>query len=192
MEIRKILSRKETKLVTLLLTSLLIATASAAMYYSLTMTSTIQVYQAQVYFVVGNDNGNKGLVVTLDGTNTTATLSGLRAYPNATFTYTDPVRVRNNGSVTAQLRLSPSVNPSLNPEDFEYVKFLLNATSVGDRKWLNYTSNGVSWTNPSGPTSWTTTGIIASAQWPIVVMTKANATAVSGQTVTISIKIDVD
>lgn len=192
MEIKKILHRKEMKLITLLLTSLLIASASAAMYFSLTMTSTIQVYKAQVYFVKGSDNGQEGLVVTLDGTNTTASLSGLRAYANATFTYTDPVRVRNNGSVTAQLRLVPEVNPSANPEDFEYVKFLLNATTSGDRKWLNYTSNGVSWTNPSGSTSWTTTGILATNEWPIVVMTKANATAVAGQTVTISIKVDVD
>jgi len=156
------------------------------------MTSTIDVYAADVYFVVGTDNATSGLVVTFDGTNTTATLTGLRAYPNASLTYTDPVRVRNNGSVTAQLRLAPYTNPSANPEDFVYVRFLLNATGAGDRKWLNYTSNGVSWSSPSGPTSWTTTGILASAEWPIVIYTKANATATASESVTIEITVDVD
>jgi len=185
--------KKSLKFLTLLLTSMLIASVSAAMYYSLTMSSTIAVYQAQVYFVVGTDNASKGLVVTIGSQNTTATLSGLRAYPNASFTYTDPVRVRNNGSTTAQLRLSPDVNPSANPEDFEYIKFQLYAATAGDRRWLNYTSNGVSWSNPSGPTNWTNaTGILGGAEWPIYVFTKANATGVASQSVTIGIKVDVD
>jgi hypothetical protein len=192
MEIRKMLARKDVKLMTLLLSSLLIASASAAMYYSLTASSTIEVYASYVVFYVGSDNATKGLVVKFNSVNTTATLTGLRAYPNATFTYTDPVRVRNKGALTAQLRLSPDVNPSTNPEDFEYVKFLLNATNSGDRKWLNYTSNGVSWTSPSGSTTWTTTGITGSSSWPIVIYTKANANGVASEQVTISIKVDVD
>jgi len=192
MKLKKIQFRKSMKFLTLLLTSMIIATASAAMYYSLTMASTVEVYAANVVFWVGTDSGTKGLVVILNGANTTATLTGLRAYPNATFTYTDPVRVKNKGGTTAQLRLSPDVNPSANADDFEYVKFLLNATTSGDRKWLNYTSNGVSWTSPTGSTSWTTTGITGGSSWPIVVYTKARPAGVSGQTVTIVIKVDVD
>jgi len=192
MEIRKALSHKSTKFVTLLLSSLLIASASAAMYYSLMMTSTVEVYAPYVVFWVGSDNATKGLVVKFNTPNTTATLTGLRAYPNASFTYTDPVRVRNKGASTAQLRLAPYANPSQNPEDFEYVKFLLNATTSGDRKWLNYTSNGASWTSPSGPTDWTTTGIAGGASWPIVVYTKARPDAIGAEKVTIAINFDVD
>ncbi len=192
MEIRNILSRKSAKLLVLLLINMLVVTVSAAMYYSLSMSSTIDVYAADVYFVVGTDNGTSGLVVTLGGQNTTATITGLRAYPNASLTYTDPIRVRNNGSTTAQLRLAPLTNPSANPEDFVYVRFQLNATAAGDIKWLNYTSDGVSWTSPSGPTSWTTTGIGASTEWPIVIYTMANATATAANSVTIEITVDVD
>jgi len=188
----KINYRKSTKFILLLISTLIIASVSAATYYSLTMTSTIEVYESDVYFVVGSDNNTKGLLVTLGNKNTTTTLTGLRAYPNASFTYTDPVRVRNNGSSSVQLRLAPETDPSGNAADFVYIKFLLNATSAGDRKWLNYTSDGSSWTNPSSPTSWTTTGIAAAAEWPIVVMTKANATATASNTVTIGITIDVD
>lgn len=184
--------KKTAKLVLLLISTLLIASVSAATYYSLTMTSAIEVYESDVYFVVGGDNGTEGLVVTFGSQYTTASLSGLRAYPNASFTYTDPVRVRNNGSSTVQLRIAPDTNPSGNAADFVYVKFLLNATSAGDRRWLNYTSDGSSWTNPPGPTSWTTTGIGGSTEWPIVVMTMANATATAGNTVTIGITVDVD
>ena len=183
---------KSMKFLALLLTSILIASVSAAMYYSLEMTSTIDVYAADVYFVVGADNGTSGLVVTIGSQNTTATITGLRAYPNASLTYTDPIRVRNNGGTTAQLRLAPLTNPSTNPEDFIYVKFLLNATTAGDRKWLNYTSDGSSWTSPSAATSWTSTGIGASAEWPIVIYTKANATATASESVTIAITVDVD
>jgi len=161
------------------------------MYYSLTMTSTIQVYAANVYFKVGTDNGTKGLVVTLGAKNTSATLTGLRAYPNATFTYTNPVRVRNNGTSNAQVRLAPSLNPSdAVAANFVYVKFLLNATAVGDRRWLNYTSNGASWTVPSA-SGWTTLAG-SGTEWPIVIMTMANATATAGSTVTIGITVDVD
>lgn len=194
MKLRDVPLRKSTKLLTLLLTSMLIASASATMYYSLTMTSTIEVYAPDVYFVVGTDNNSKGLLVTLGSKNTTTTLTGLRAYPNATFTYTDPVRVRNNAtSGASQLRLAPYLDPAGNAADFVYVKFLLNATAVGDRRWLNYTSNGVSWTSPTAPTSWTTAGGIgAGAEWPIVVITKANATATTGNKVTIGITVDVD
>lgn len=188
MNLRKIPSRKSMKLLTLLLTSMLIASASAQLYYSLSMTSTIEVYAADVYFVVGSDNGVKGLVVTLGSNDTTATLTGLRAYPNATFTYTNATLVKNAGGSGVQVRLAPS-SISDGAADFIYVKFMLNATAVGDRRWLNYTSNGASWTIPPA-SGWTTLG--SGVMWPIVIMTKANATATTGNTVTIEITVDVD
>ena len=79
MNLKGLPAKKSMKFLALLLTSLLIASVSAAMYYSLEMTSTIDVYAADVYFVVGNDNGSSGLVVTFGSQNTTATITGLRA-----------------------------------------------------------------------------------------------------------------
>jgi len=190
MELRKMLFRKEMKLVTLLLTSLLIASVSAATYLSLTMTSTVSVYKSNVYFVEGSDNGTAGAVLALDSTNTTATITGLRAYPNATFTYENVTLVRNNAtSGTTNIRLAPDVNPSANPEDFEYVKFALNGTGAGNQGWLNFTSSGSLWSN-SGTTSWVTIPI--STQWPIAIMTKATSGATTGDSVTITVKVDVD
>ena len=187
MEIRKILFRKELKLVTLLLTAMLIATASAQLYYSLTMTSTIEVYAADVYFVVGSDNGTKSLLVTLGSNATTVTLTGLRAYPNATFTYTNATLVKNGGSV-ADIRLAPS-SISDGAADFVYVKFMLNATAPATVRWLNYTSDGSSWSIPPA-SGWST--LPNGEMWPIVIMTKANATATAGNTVIIGITVDVE
>jgi len=154
------------------------------------MTSTVSVYQSNVYFVEGSDNNTAGAVLALDSTNTTATITGLRAYPNATFTYENVTLVRNNAtSGTTNIRLAPDVNPSANPEDFVYVKFALNGTGAGNQGWLNFTSNGSAWSN-TDTTSWVTIG--TSTQWPVAIITKATAGATISDSVTITIKVDVD
>lgn len=187
MNLKGLPAKKSMKFFTLLLTAILIASVSAGTYLSLTMTSTVSVYQSNVYFVEGSDNNTAGAVLALDNTNTTATITGLRAYPNATFTYENVTLVRNNAtSGTTQIRLAPDVNPSANPEDFEYVKFMLNGTSA---RWLNFTSNGSAWSN-TGTTTWIT--IPTSTQWPVAIVTKATAGATVSDSVTITIKVDVD
>jgi len=65
---------------------------------------------------------------------------------------------------------------------------MLNGTSA---RWLNFTSNGGSWDPPSASDpAWITIGL--ETQWPIVIMTKASATAIAGNTVTIGITVDVE
>jgi len=183
MEIRKILFRKEMKLVTLLLTAMLIASASATVYYSLSMTSTITTATTDVWFKVGADATAAG--VSLSPDNTTATLTNLKAYPNATFTYTDPIKVRNNNTGTAYLiRLRP-VSLSGNDTEFVFVNFTLQGSSLLS---LNYTCDGSSWTTPS-TTSWLS--IPASTEWSITIETKAKDSAASAS-VTIEIAVDVE
>jgi len=190
MEIRKLVSRKEMKLVTLLLTSLLIATASAAVYYSLSMQSTITTATTSVWFEEGADNATA--VVSLSPDKTVATMTGLKAYPNASYTYTDPVRVRNNGSVAYDIRLTP-VSLSGNTTEFVFVKFLLrNGTSESSPTLasLNYTCDGSDWTVPSA-TDWVSIPATnPDTQWAITVITKAKDNAQSAS-VTIEIAVDV-
>ena len=184
MEWRKILSKKPLKLLTLLLTAMLIATASAAVYYSLTMTSTVGVFGTNVYFVVGNDNDTAGLVVTLGGNGTTVVLTGLRAYPNATFTYEDPVRVRNNGTqVNVRLR---HVSISGAADDFVFVNFTLQSLE------LNYTASGSNW-NYAANTTWISMPATdPDTEWSIKVETKAIAGASTSSSVTIEMTVDVE
>jgi hypothetical protein len=178
--------KKSLKLVTLLISSLLIATVSASVYYSLSMTSTVSVATNNVYFVLGADNGTAG--VTLGSDNTTATLASLKAYPNAIMTYTDPLRVRNNAtSGTTNVRLRP-VSLTGAAANFIFVNFTLVAVSDNSTKAsLNYTSNGSIWSTPS------TTGFVqisGSTEWYVTIETKAIASAAS-DAVTIAITVDV-
>jgi hypothetical protein len=187
LEIKNILYRKEMKLVTLLLTSMLIASASAAVYYSLTMKSTVEVFGTSVFFVKGEDNATAGLTTTITGNGTYVTLTGLRAYPNASFTYEDPIRVRNNASSAVDIRLTPS-SISGGATNIVFVKFILNGTGVGTRS-LNYTSNGSTWSN-TGMTSWITMPATnPDTEWSIIVQTKAKEGAVS-DSVAIEILVD--
>ena len=181
--------RKTLDLIVLLMISVFVITVSAQVYYSLGMTSTITTATTDVWFVKGVDNGTAG--VSLSPQNTSATLTGLKAYPNASFTYTDPLRVRNNHTTSSyNIRLSP-VSLSGNDTEFVYVKFLLrngtfetNATLAS----LNYTCDGSSWTIPPA-TGWVQ--IPAETEYAITVVTKAKDNSGSAQ-VQIEIAVDVE
>jgi len=186
MEIKKLLFRKEFKLATLLLTTLLIASASAAVYYSLSMSSTISVATTSVYFVEGADATSAG--VSLSGDNKSAWLTQLKAYPNVTTTYSDPVKIRNNHTSTAfNIRLR-HVSLSGAAANFVFVNFTLvdGTTNLA----LDYTSDQSSWTLPSpSTTAWIS--IPAGTQWSIQVETKAIAGA-AADSVSIEIAFDVE
>jgi len=181
-------NRKSLDLIVLLMISMLVVTVSAFVYYSLGMTSTITTATTDVWFVKGVDNVTAG--VSLSPDNTSAVLTDLLAYPNASFTYTDPFRVRNNHtSNTYEIRLSP-VLLSGNDTEFVYVKFLLrngtfeeNATLLS----LEYTCDGGDWTIPDA-TGWVQ--IPDSTEYAITVITKAKDSAASAQ-VTLEIAVDV-
>jgi hypothetical protein len=178
--------RKSLDLIVLLIISVFVITVSAQVYYSLGMTSTIDVAGTDVWFIKGSDAVSGECTVTLnEPENTTATITGLKAYPNITQTYTDPIELHNNGSQTYQVRLNP-VSLSGNDTEFVSVKFTLNA-SAGLRT-LEYTCNGTDWTIPSA-TSLVTLGIGEDA--PIVIETKAKAGAGAGASVEIAIAVDV-
>ncbi len=183
MEIRKILFRKEMKLVTLLLTAMLIASASAAVYYSLDMTSTITVVANDIYFVNGPDNSTANVNIFND--NKSATLS-VSAYRNITMTYDDPIRVRNNNtSTTHNIRLKP-VSLTGSAANFVFINFTLQTSTTVS---LNYTSDGGSWTTPS------TTAFVqanANTEYAITIETMANATATVGGQATIEIAVDIE
>ena len=183
MEIKKILYRKEMKIVTLLLTSMLIASASAAVYYSLSMQSTITTATNDVYFISGADATAAG--TSIFNNNKSAILSSLKAYPNMTMSYDDPIRVRNNnGATNFNVRLRP-VTRTGDALYFSYINFTLQTST---KISLNYTSNGASWTDPS-TSGWAT--VNANTNYAIVVQTKASTSATSGQTASIEIAIDV-
>jgi len=184
MELKKILSNKSTKFLTLLLSSMLIASVSALVYYSLNMTSTITTATADnVYFISGADALAAG--TSIFNNNKSATLTSLKAYPNMTMRYDDPIRVRNNHTSTSFTVRLRHVARTGDAEDFAFISFTLNTTTTVS---LNYTSNGVSWTDPS-TSSWAT--VNANTNYAIIVQTRANATATVNQIASIEIAVDV-
>ena len=181
--------RKYLDLIVLLMISTFVITVSAQVYYSLGAKSTISTATTDVYFVKGVDNMTAG--VSLSPQNTYATLTDLKAYPNASFTYTDPLRVRNNHTITGYtIRLNP-VSLSGNDTEFVYVNFLLrNGTSQASPTLasLNYNCSGGSWTIPSA-TGWVQ--IPADTEYAITIVTMAKDNAASAQ-VEIEIAVDVE
>jgi hypothetical protein len=164
--------------------SVFVISASAAVYYSLGMTSTITTAANDVYFVKGPDNQTAG--VTLFNDNKSATLASLKAYPNMTMTYDDPIRVRNNHTTSSyNVRLRP-VSRTGNAQYFVFINFTLNTTTPVS---LNYTSNGVGWTDPQETVF---VQVSANTEYALCVQTMANVTAPSGQPATIEIAIDVE
>jgi len=175
---------KSAKMLILTLMSILVISATAAVYYSLDMTSTITTAANDVYFILGPDNATAGVSIFND--NKSATLTQLKAYPNITMTYDDPIRVRNNHTSTNySVRLRP-VSRSGGPAYFVYINFTLQTSTTIS---LNYTSNGSTWTNPS---STSFVELTANTEYAIVVQTMANATAPSSQTASIEIAIDIE
>ena len=183
MNLKELPAKKSMKLLALLLTSILIASVSAAVYYSLEMTSTITVAANDIYFTLGPDNATASVSIFND--NKSATL-GLSAYKNITMTYDDAIRVRNNNTGSSHnVRLRP-VSLTGDAVNFVFINFTLQTST---KVSLNYTSDGATWTTPS------TTSFVqvdASTEYAIVIETKANATATTGQQATIEIAVDIE
>jgi hypothetical protein len=187
--LREIPFKKPVKLLVLLLSSMLIATASAAVYYSLTMQSTATVAAAPVYFTEGADSSG----IWTPGTNYTYVSLNLNAYPNVTLTYEQAVNLTATIAKEVQLRhvsISPDDgNPSVS--NFTSVVFTLKNATGSVKGTLTYTVTAATdtWNEPTTPTGYVAIG--AGQEWTIKVEIKAAAGAKAGVSTTIVIAVDV-
>jgi hypothetical protein len=175
--------RRYLDLIVLLMISVFVVSVSAGVYYSLEMTSTVDVVGANVYFVLGADNGTAGVSISGDGM--VGQLTTLEAYPNATTTYDDPIRVRNNGTASYDIRLR-NIDVSGDADYFVFVNFTLMGTTEVS---LDYTTSGSNWVLPD-PENTTWVSIPGDTEWSIKVETRAVAGASTG-TATIIMTVDV-
>jgi hypothetical protein len=191
MEIKKLLFRKEMKLVTLLLTSLLIASASAAVYYSMVMQSSVSTSAADVAFVAGNDSTTAGATgYTTDGT--WVNLASLKAYPNVTLTYDQAINISCTGS-NHQFKLTHSsiTNGTAAISNFYSITFKLiapNGTQYGGDFTYSNTNGDNNWS--AAPTMnyiW----ILAGEEWAVKVVTRAKSGATASQVCAVVINVDV-
>jgi hypothetical protein len=185
MNVSTLKSKKSLKIAALLIASLIIATVSANVYYSLSVTSTISVASTDVYFMPGTDSTSAGASMG-SADNTTITFTNLKAYPGITTTYSQAAIVRNNASSASyQIRMRP-VSLTGAATNFVFVNFTL-VEGTTTKASLNYTSDISSWTIPS-ETSFTS--ISANTNWSLVVETRA-VTGAASDSVEIVLTIDV-
>jgi hypothetical protein len=180
---------KRSTLVTLVLASALIATAIAAVYYSLSMQPDVTITPATISFAQGADWSTGSIL----GANSTWVRLALKAYPNATLVYDQPLNISNtDGSNSHQFRLR---HVSITPADaneqvsnFTFIRFVVLNTAGVPQASFNYTTSGDIWTTPS-TTSYLT--LPANTQWVLYVETKAAAYANTDIVANIQIAVDV-
>jgi hypothetical protein len=186
MDIGKKLNKRPIKLLALLLTSMLIATTSAATYYSLVMQPQVTTATPMIKFSSGIDTPSGSIV------NNAYCLLALNSYPNATLTYGDAVNLTNTDSAKAHsVQLTPiSIWPNSTTKagNWTSIKFYLFAQNNTQITSLSYTQSGGIWTS-SGTTSYYS--IPPSQVWYIEVQTLSPATATIGFTLNIVIGINV-
>jgi hypothetical protein len=125
------------------------------------------------------------------GTNNTYCSLALKAYPNATLTYEEPLNLTNTGTdVDIRLR-TVSISPASGNEqvsNFTFINFTLYDETGTFKGSLNYTTTGNTW---STPTMDPPTLMDANDEWYIVIQTKAAAGAKAGIVANIVIGVDV-
>jgi len=175
------------KFLTLLLTSLLIASASAAVYYSLSWQPRVTVQSApDVGFTAGDDTSGASTV------NSAWARLVLKSYPNATLTYDEAMNISNIGASSHQLRLrhvgiSPA-NGNAAVSNFTSIKFTVIAKNGSTVTTFDYTTTGDNWNTP-GTTVYF--WIPANEEWAVKVETLSPATATATTQADLTIALDV-
>lgn len=186
MNLGKAMSTKSLKFIILVAMAVLIASASAAVYYSTIMQPSVAITNATIAFAQGSDWPSGSTM----GSNSTWVSLALKAYPNATLTYDQPLNISNTDTASHTFRLRHvSITPSSGQSsvgNFTFFNFVVeNAAGVAQASF-NYTTTGNTWNTPPS-TDYLT--LPASTQWIIYVETKAAAGA---NTVTANLEIAVD
>lgn len=179
--------KKSLRLGVLLLSTLLIGSASALVYYSIQVRTTATTSAAAVKFVTAADTPT-GYFINTPGTY--ASIS-VKSYPNATLTYDKALNVSNTDTVARTIRLRSVIisgGSTSYSNATSKIEFTLVNVTGASQGVITYTG-GASWTTTGSPTAYVS--IPASTQWTIKIVLVANASASTGVTTTIDIAVDV-
>ena len=189
-EIFDLRNRKALRIGILVLSTLLVSTASALTYYSITASTTATTSTAVVKFISAADTPT-GTVINAAGTFVTIPI---KAYPNATLTYQFALNVSNTDSVAHQVRLRSisitggqgAYSNSTSKIEFDLVN---TAGTVQGSVTYKGANGGGAWTTTGSPTAYFS--IPASTKWAIQVITVCDATASTGVGSGIQLAVDV-
>jgi hypothetical protein len=186
MNLRTAMSTKSVKFIILVAMAVLIATASAAVYYSIIMQPSVTVTSATISFAQGDDWPTGSVL----GSNSTWVSLALKAYPNATLFYDEPLNISNTDTSSHTFRLRHvAITPATGNSqvgNFTFFNFVVENTAGLAQASFNYTTTGNDWNTPA-TTSYMT--LPANTQWIMYIETKAAAGA---NAVTANLEISVD
>lgn len=148
MDLRKLTAGKPLKLLVILMLWMVMATVSAAVYYSLTAEAEVTVTGLTVKFTNGDD--------TPAGSTVYDAWCGLalKSYPNATLTYDQAVNITNGDiSYGHSIQLS---HVSITPDgssyvggNFTYIYMTIVASNGTEIVSFDYTNDGTDWSPPA-------------------------------------------
>ncbi len=190
-EIFDLRHRKALRIGVLVLSTLLIGSASALTYYSLTSSITTTTSAATVKFISAADTPT-GTVINAAGTFVTLPI---KAYPNATLTYQYALNVSNTDLVNAHSvrfrSISISGGQGAYSNSTSKIEFdLMNAAGV-QQTFIRYNgaNGGGAWTITGSPTAYFS--IPLNTKWTIQIITACDTTASTGVTTGIQLAVDV-
>jgi hypothetical protein len=177
----KINYKRSLKFVTLLIASLLIATASATIYDYMYLNANVGVQGMTLAWILGADNATAGTQIN----GATSTLTSLKGPPNGTRIYADPVRLNNTGgsAITFDL-LIDTVSGDTNQLDSIFVLIYSVNTSL-------LIQNVTVWANGLKGSDVTGLSIPGNNNWRFQWEITWKATATTANTATVNLKVRV-
>ena len=171
--------RKSTKLVIVIISSLLIASVSATVYNYMYQDASIGVEALSLAWVAGGDATDAGTQI--DGV--TASLTQLKGPANGTGEYSDPLRVNNTGASSTTFDvLIEQISGDTGTMDSVYVRLynVTNSASMG---------NLTVWSGGSQGSDLTSLTITADTEWRFQWEIKWRANATVSRMMTVRLKL---
>lgn len=170
--------KKALRMVLLLLSTILIGSVSAAVYYQLSNRTLVTVAKPLVTFCItgctgGTDPADSTAAGAVLGTNNTyVRLPSVKAYPNATGVYERVVGIQNTDTAAHNIKLRSS-SISGTSTSFSTINIsIVNTADANQGGTITYTG-GASWTTTGSPT--TNVSLPNGVTWFLRIESKATA-----------------
>jgi len=177
----KINYKKSFKLVTLLAMSLVIATASAAIYDYMYLNSNVGVQGMTLKWLNGTDSTDAGIQIS----GVTATLTQLKGPPNGIRIYADPVRLYNNGSSASTIDI---LIDAVSGDTSEMDSIVVRIYNINNSTWVQ---NMTIWSNGAKGSDATGLSMTGYHLWRFQWEIKWKSTATTANSITVNLKIKV-
>jgi hypothetical protein len=181
--------KKSLKIATLLITSIIIATVSAASYSELFMTgSTIRIGTPSVIFTSGSNTSEITGGDVIPAPYTTVTFDNItNIQPGETRTYEQAVNITNNAVTTKTINMSFVSLTGQFESNFDYLNItMIDASGASKGDSIQIVSSGLNVTRTGNQQ------MSAGEVWAVRWIIKAKSGATDGESITLTLKVRVD